>query len=110
MHVSDVVERRDTGRIRDGVSLHQAYGHPGASAVSFDNDLLNEDGSNFGKLFAEAERKRKSQIKAVKKMTIGPDAEREMIRRRIALLDVLFDAGADVALARKKLEFARLVI
>lgn len=80
-------------------------GHPGASAVSFDNDLLNEDGSNFGKLFAEARRKQKSQIKMVKKMTIGPDAEREVIERRIALLDALFDAGIDVALARKKLEF-----
>jgi hypothetical protein len=81
-------------------------GHPGASAVSFDNDLLNEDGSNFGKLFAEAKRKQKSQIKVVRKMTIAPDAEREVIRQRIALLDVLFDAGIDVALARKKLEFA----
>ncbi len=72
-------------------------GHPGASAVSFDNDLLNEDGSNFGKLFAEARRKQKSQIKTVRKMTITPDAEREVIRQRIALLDVLFDAGIDVA-------------
>ena len=81
-------------------------GHPGASAVSFDNDLLNEDGSNFGKLFAEAKRKQKSQIKTVRKMTISPDAEREVIRQRIALLDVLFDAGIDVALARKKLELA----
>jgi hypothetical protein len=83
-------------------------GHPGASAVSFDNDLLNEDGSNFGKLFAEAQRKQKSQIKTVKKMTITPDAEREVISQRIALLDVLFDAGIDVAVARKKLEFATL--
>jgi len=81
-------------------------GHPGASAVSFDNDLLNEDGSNFGKLFAEAQRKQKSQIKTVKKMTIAPDAESDVIRQRIALLDVLFDAEVDVALARKKLEFA----
>jgi len=80
-------------------------GHPGASAVSFDNALLNEDGSNFGKLFAEARRKQKAQIKTVKKMTITPDAEREVIAKRIALLDVLFDAGIDVALARKKLEF-----
>ena len=80
-------------------------GHPGASAASFDNDLLNEDGSNFGKLFAEAQRKQKAQIKTVKKMTIRPDEEREVIRRRIELLDVLFDAGADVALARKKLDF-----
>ncbi len=82
-------------------------GHPGASAVSFDNDLLNEDGSNFGKLFAEARRKQKTQIKMVKKMTIAPDAEREVIGRRIALLDVLLDAGADVALARKKLDFVK---
>jgi hypothetical protein len=81
-------------------------GHPGASAVSFDNDLLNEDGSNFGKLFAEAQRKQKSMVKAVKQMTIAPDVEREMIRRRITLLDVLFDAGADVALARKKQQLA----
>jgi hypothetical protein len=77
-------------------------GHPGASAVSFDNALLNEDGSNFGKLFAEAERKRKALVKSVEAMTIEPDAERELIARRIALLDVLFDAGADFALARKK--------
>ena len=81
-------------------------GHPGASAVSFDNDLLNEDGSNFRKLFAEAKRKRKSQIKTVRKMAVKRDAEREVISRRIALLDVLFDAGIDVAIARKKLEFA----
>jgi ankyrin repeat protein len=80
-------------------------GHPGASSISFDNDLLNEDGSNFGKLFAEAQRKQKSQIKSVKQMAIEPDAEREMINRRIALLDVLLDAGADIALARKKLQF-----
>jgi len=80
-------------------------GHPGASSVSFDNDLLNEDGSNFGKLFAEARRKQKAQIKTVRKMTITPDAERKVIAKRIALLDVLFDAGIDVALARKKLEF-----
>jgi hypothetical protein len=80
-------------------------GHPGASSVSFDNDLLDEDGSNFGALFAEAKRKQESLIKEVRKMTIGPDAEREAIRQRIALLDVLFDAGADIALARKKQDF-----
>lgn len=78
-------------------------GHPGASVVSFDNDLLNEDGSNFDKLFREAERKRKSLVKMVEDMSIAPEAERDMIARRIALLDVLFDAGADLALARKKL-------
>jgi len=78
-------------------------GHPGASAVSFDNDLLNEDGSNFDKLFAEAERKRKSLVKLVEEMTIAPEAERNMIERRIELLDVLFEAGADLAQARKKL-------
>ncbi|MCH9695234.1 MAG: hypothetical protein K0U72_12060 [Gammaproteobacteria bacterium] len=77
-------------------------GHPAASAVSFDNDLLNEDGSNFGKLFAEAERKRESLVKSVNKMTIESEAEREIIRRRIAMLDALLEAGADVALARKK--------
>ena len=80
-------------------------GHPGASAVSFDNDLLNEDGSNFGKLFADAERKRKSLEVAVEQMTIEKAAERDMIERRITLLDALFDAGADLALARKKLSF-----
>jgi hypothetical protein len=87
------------------MAFHYAkhIGHPGASVVSFDNDLLNEDGSNFDKLFAEAERKRKSLVKMVEDMTIAPEAERDMIERRIALLDVLFDAGADLALARKKL-------
>jgi len=77
-------------------------GHPGANAVSFDNALLNEDGSNFGKLFAEAERKRKVLVKSVEAMAIEPGAEREIIERRIALLDVLLDAGADIGLARKK--------
>ena len=80
-------------------------GHPGASAVSFDNALLNEDGSNFGKLLAEAKRKRKAQIKLVRKMKIKRDIEREIIARRIALLDLLLDAKADVSLARKKLDF-----
>lgn len=80
-------------------------GHPGASAVSFDNALLNEDGSNFGQLFAEAKRKQKVQIKLVREMTIKPDAERDVIARRIALLDLLLDAGAEVSLARRKLQF-----
>jgi hypothetical protein len=78
-------------------------GHPDASAVSFDNALLNEDGSNFGKLFAEAERKRKALALSVEAMTLAADAERQVIERRIALLDVLLDAGADIGLARKKL-------
>ncbi len=81
------------------------WGHPGASSVSFDNALLNEDGSNFGQLFAEAERKQKDQIKRVETMTIDPDVEQEVVARRIAMLDVLFNAGADPRLARKKLDF-----
>ena len=85
--------------------LTKHWGHPGASAVSFDNALLNEDGSNFGKLFSEAKRKQKEQIKMVKKMTIDPDRERDIIERRIAMVEVLLDAGADTGLARKKLEF-----
>jgi hypothetical protein len=79
------------------------HGHPGANAVSFDNDLLNEDGSNFGKLFAQAERKRKELARSIEGMTIQADAERELIERRIALLDILLDAGADIGLARNKL-------
>lgn len=81
------------------------WGHPGASAVSFDNALLNEDGSNFGKLFADAQRKQKEQIKLVENLTIDPDTERDVIAQRIAMLDVLLDAGADPGLARKKLDF-----
>ena len=83
------------------------WGHPGASSVSFDNALLNEDGSNFGKLFSEAQRRQKEQIKMVEKMTIDPDTERDVIARRIAMLDVLLGAGADAGLARKKLDFGR---
>jgi len=79
-------------------------GHPGASSVHFDNDLLDKEGSNFWKSYLEARRKQKAQKKMVRKMRIAPDVEREVIERRIELLDVLFDAGADVALARKKLE------
>ncbi len=85
--------------------LTKHWGHPGASSVSFDSALLNEDGSNFGKLFSEASRKQKEQVKTVEKMTIDPDTERDVIARRIAMLDVLLAAGADVGLARKKLEF-----
>jgi len=81
------------------------WGHPGASSVSFDNALLNEDGSNFGKLFSGAKRKQKEQIKMVETMTIDPDTERDVIARRIAMLDVLLGAGADTGLARKKLDF-----
>ena len=83
----------------------KSEGHPGASAVSFDNALLNDDGSNFGKLFSAAKRKQKAQIKMVRKMTIEPDTERDVIAKRIALLDVLFDTGIDLPLSRKKLEF-----
>ena len=82
-------------------------GHPGGSSVHVDNDLLNEDGSNFGKLFAEARRKQKAQINSVKKMTITPEVEADMIECRIRLLDVLLEAGADVSLARKKLDFPK---
>ena len=64
------------GAIPGGLEMAFHYtkhiGHPGASVVSFDNDLLNEDGSNFDKLFAEAERKRKSLVKMVEDMTIAP--------------------------------------
>ena len=77
-------------------------GHPGASAVSVDNALLNEDGSNFGKLFAQAERARKELIASIEKMSLEPEEERRIVGRRIELLDILFDAGADLGLARKK--------
>ncbi|MDJ0918054.1 MAG: hypothetical protein QNJ05_09835 [Woeseiaceae bacterium] len=80
-------------------------GHPDASSISVDNALLNEDGSNFGKLFSEAQRKQSEQKKMVSKMTIDPEVEQDVIARRIRLLDVLLAAGADVPLARKKLEF-----
>ena len=81
------------------------WGHPGASSVSFDNALLNEDGSNFGELFSGAKRKQKEQIKMVEKMTIDPDTERDVIAQRIAMLDILLGAGADTGLARRKLDF-----
>ena len=80
-------------------------GHPGASSIHVDNVLLSEDGSNFGKLFSEARRKQKAQIKMVKKMAIKPEVEQDVIARRIRLLDILLEAGADVSLARKKQDF-----
>ncbi|MEM1174436.1 MAG: hypothetical protein AAGI27_06460 [Pseudomonadota bacterium] len=79
------------------------WGHPDASSVSFDNALLNEDGSNFGALFAEAQRKQREQTKIVDAMRIDPDDEAALIERRIELLNVLLPAGADLGLARKKL-------
>ncbi len=81
------------------------WGHPGASSVSFDNALLNEDGSNFGQLFAEAQKKQRAQIKIVDDMSISPESEQDLIERRVAMLDVLLGAGADARLARDKLSF-----
>ncbi|MEO1202203.1 MAG: ankyrin repeat domain-containing protein, partial [Pseudomonadota bacterium] len=78
------------------------WGHPNANSVSFDSALLNEDGSNLGQLMAEAKRKQKEQVAVVEQLTIDPDTEREVIARRVAMLDVLLEAGADKALARKK--------
>ncbi|MEO1204669.1 MAG: hypothetical protein AAFX10_18345, partial [Pseudomonadota bacterium] len=42
------------------------------------------------------------QVAVVEQLTIDPDTEREVIARRVAMLDVLLEAGADKALARKK--------
>lgn len=78
------------------------WGHPDASSVSFDSALLNEDGSNLGQLMAEAKRKQKTQVEIVEQLKIDPDIEREVIARRVAMLDVLLEAGVDIALARKK--------
>jgi hypothetical protein len=79
------------------------HGHPEATVISFDNDLLNEDGSNFGKLFAEAERKRDALAESVEAMTIDPEAEHRLIERRMELLDILVGAGLDTGMALEKL-------
>ena len=81
------------------------WGHPGESAIHVDNALLDEDGASMWKLMSQAKRKQKEQKKQVRKMTIDPDTEKDVIARRIAMLDVLLAAGADKTLARKKLEF-----
>ena len=96
------------GATPDGLQTAYHYtkfhGHPLASHVHFDNDLLNEDGSNFDKLFAEAERRRKAMARSVETMTLEAEAERRQIDQRIELLDILVDAGLDIALASKKLD------
>lgn len=88
------------------------WGHPGASSVSVDDALLDEAGTSFWKLFphalkllSQAKRKQKEQKKMVRRMKIDTATERDVIARRIELLDVLLAAGADKTLARKKLEF-----
>lgn len=75
----------------------------GALTTSVDNALINEDGSNLLELMAQAERARKALVAQGNNLTLEPKLERQLIQRRIELLEILFAGGLDFRLARSKL-------
>ncbi len=81
-----------------------AFGHPAGGSIHIDNDLIaNADSlDDLDKLFDDAFSQVKAMQDSVRDSTLTPRELEAQLRNRLAVIDLLLDAGLDAAIAEKK--------
>jgi hypothetical protein len=81
-----------------------ANGPVGHQAIHIDNDLIAniESLEDFERLFAEAENSKQKQRQEIDSVKLSADQLREQMKRRLAIIDLLLNAGLKPDTAEKK--------